>query len=665
MTMTPARVLATRQALSLSVAGLLLALPMSASAAPRAGTTDDAGTTTTAGEDAPGADAKLLLLMDSSGSMAEEGTDGTPKIQAAKKALTAVIDDLDPAQQVGLRVFGGDVPKDQPQQAKCTDSRLAVPIGPGSAPDLTDAVEAYTPTGETPIAYALQEAAKDLGPEGNRTVLLVSDGLATCDPDPCEVAEELSADGLDLVVHTVGLGVDDATRTQLQCIADTAGGSYYDAEDTDSLTTALTRISARAFRPFSVQGTPVEGTLAAQDGPLLDVGGQFTDTFGVSEQPKYYAIRRSSPGTGISVGASAQPEDGRTGMVDLELQTVDGEECVSSRFYAGEATASTVMSGEAHLPSAGPGTEELDACQSATELRLAVTPVDGYEATEGVPFEMRITETPSMVGSTVPEVAELPGWTPFEPSGTREQLMPGASFNDAAPVTPGTTYELDILPGEVLFFRLPVGYGQAGQMRVDADPTQMTPAQRDALGTAGQLVGATAYTPGRDQITNLLTADDGIGSLDYSTFAVVADEASAGARSTGQVRFSNRDLPGEAWSAGDYFFALTSDTDSSGTAIPLAVTFDVAGEAVAPPVPADPAASTAAPTDDSSTTGVAASTDAAGPSTAAPTPSAPAAGSSPDGEGSGLPLPWIVGGAGLLAVAAGVAVLSGRGRRGA
>ena len=55
---------------------------------------------------------------------------------------------------------------------------------------LHDAVADYAPTGETPIAYALQQAATDLGPDGNRTVVLVSDGIATCDPDPCEVAEQ-------------------------------------------------------------------------------------------------------------------------------------------------------------------------------------------------------------------------------------------------------------------------------------------------------------------------------------------------------------------------------------------------------------------------------------------------------------------------------------------
>ena len=45
-----------------------------------------------------------------------------------------------------------------------------------------------------------ETAAADLGASGNRTVLLVSDGIATCDPDPCEVAEQLTADGLDLQV---------------------------------------------------------------------------------------------------------------------------------------------------------------------------------------------------------------------------------------------------------------------------------------------------------------------------------------------------------------------------------------------------------------------------------------------------------------------------------
>jgi Ca-activated chloride channel family protein len=62
----------------------------------------------------------------------------------------------------------------------------------GNRSALRQALRTYRPYGETPIGFALQEAAEDLGDEGRRTVVLVSDGEPTCDPDPCEVARDLS-----------------------------------------------------------------------------------------------------------------------------------------------------------------------------------------------------------------------------------------------------------------------------------------------------------------------------------------------------------------------------------------------------------------------------------------------------------------------------------------
>jgi uncharacterized protein YerC len=40
-------------------------------------------------------------------------------------------------------------------------------------------------------------------------------------------------------IHTIGFGVDDATRFQLKCIAGATGGSYFDAENADELTKAM------------------------------------------------------------------------------------------------------------------------------------------------------------------------------------------------------------------------------------------------------------------------------------------------------------------------------------------------------------------------------------------------------------------------------------------
>ena len=178
-------------------------------------------------------DGRLLLVLDSSGSMKERAS-GSTKIASAKRALSQVIDGLDPAAQVGLRVYGAEVFSRRDPGA-CTDSQLAVPVGSGNAADLQAAVDRYRPYGETPIGYALQQAADDLGGEGQRSILLVSDGEATCPPSPCKVAAELARQGIDVRIDVVGLAVSGAARAQLQCIAARGKGTYYDADSADEL----------------------------------------------------------------------------------------------------------------------------------------------------------------------------------------------------------------------------------------------------------------------------------------------------------------------------------------------------------------------------------------------------------------------------------------------
>ncbi len=60
------------------------------------------------------------------------------------------------------------------------------------------------------MTQAIRQAAEALKyTEKQATVILVSDGIETCDPDPCAVADELEKTGVGLTVHTVGFGLDD------------------------------------------------------------------------------------------------------------------------------------------------------------------------------------------------------------------------------------------------------------------------------------------------------------------------------------------------------------------------------------------------------------------------------------------------------------------------
>jgi len=138
-------------------------------------------------------------------------------------------------------------------------------------------IASFDAKGFTPIGLSMQEGAKDLPPEGERTIVLVSDGIDTCaPPPPCRVAKKLTSQGVDLRIDTVGFQVDPRARKELQCIARVAKGSYFDAGSSDELSNQLAQLSLRALRTFETTGTAVTGGASTADAPTLE-SGQDTD----------------------------------------------------------------------------------------------------------------------------------------------------------------------------------------------------------------------------------------------------------------------------------------------------------------------------------------------------------------------------------------------------
>jgi hypothetical protein len=184
----------------------------------------------------------VLVVLDASGSMNAQLPEGRTRLEAAKAAVGDVVGSLAPETRLALRVYGHQSTADK---KNCEDSELVAgfaPLSQGKAA-LLDKVAGLKARGYTPITLSLQLAAQDIAkePSAERTVVLVSDGRETCRADPCVAAKALAAADVKLVVHTIGLGVDAAARSQLQCIASMARGSYFDAASRAELATVLGR----------------------------------------------------------------------------------------------------------------------------------------------------------------------------------------------------------------------------------------------------------------------------------------------------------------------------------------------------------------------------------------------------------------------------------------
>ena len=232
----------------------------------------------------------ILVVLDASGSMRADDGSGRPKIDAAKDAVSALVEGVPDGTPLGLRVYGHRTPNTD-RVAGCADTELLVPVGPVDRRAVAAALAALPASGYTPIGLSLQAAIDDLPIDVPATVVLVSDGIDTCaPPDPCAVAADLASRRIGLRVETIGFQVDAEARSQLECIAEAAGGRYRDAPDTPALVEAL--------QAFVVVGDPITGGTGPDDAPLLEPG-TYRDELQVGVG-RWYAVEAEA-GQGVDV----------------------------------------------------------------------------------------------------------------------------------------------------------------------------------------------------------------------------------------------------------------------------------------------------------------------------------------------------------------------------
>ena len=211
---------------------------------------------------APAQAARVEIILDVSGSM-RASLGAETKMAAARKAIRATLEGVQAGSVVALRLYGHRVPQENKAES-CRDTELAVPFQALDKAGFQAIVERAEPRGQTPLAYSLEQAARDFGPASDeqRVIILVSDGEETCGGDPAGAARNLLAQGFKLKVHTIGFDVDAAARAQLEAISTATGGEYHDARNAAALSETLTRLTNQALliaKESEVSGQAIRG----------------------------------------------------------------------------------------------------------------------------------------------------------------------------------------------------------------------------------------------------------------------------------------------------------------------------------------------------------------------------------------------------------------------
>ena len=220
------------------------------------------------------AEGKSIIVLDASGSMWGQ-IEGRAKLEIAREALGSVLSSMDPETEIGLMAYG------HREKGSCEDIELVVPPAAGTAQAITDAANAMQFLGKTPLTEAVRRAAAELrSTEEKATVILITDGIETCEADPCALGAELEASGVDFTAHVVGFGLTEEEGKAVACLAENTGGKYIQASDAGQLVEALkTTVVVAAPEPEPVP-EPEPAALAENVDPvvLLVEGGSEPET---------------------------------------------------------------------------------------------------------------------------------------------------------------------------------------------------------------------------------------------------------------------------------------------------------------------------------------------------------------------------------------------------
>jgi len=206
----------------------------------------------------------INIVMDYSGSMAYW-------ISAAKRSMSAIVNQLPTYTKVGFRAFGYDrnglnPPNSNLQKVKsiakstggkykvttvtesylgdvsgsCSSTAQIVPVMQYNASSLLKGMNSVNVGGSTPLTLALQQSVKSdfagMDTTSPKKIVLITDGGENCGGDPCAFARQLVSARKDVIIDVVLIS---SNSNELRCLADTTGGKFYHTNDISSFTNVL------------------------------------------------------------------------------------------------------------------------------------------------------------------------------------------------------------------------------------------------------------------------------------------------------------------------------------------------------------------------------------------------------------------------------------------
>ncbi len=209
----------------------------------------------------------VIVILDSSGSMAQKTSDGRVKIDAAKEAVQTYVAAIPDTVRFGLMVYGHKGSSNSGDKAvSCSGIEMSYPIGTLDKNAVNQTINTFQATGWTPIADSLIKAGQEFANYAgqNNYIVIVSDGEETCDGDPVLQAQKLKDQGISTQIDVIGFSVNAQTKTQLEQIAQMGGGSYFEANTSTELIETMKNKAENVSKIAQYQGCLVDVYITQQ-----------------------------------------------------------------------------------------------------------------------------------------------------------------------------------------------------------------------------------------------------------------------------------------------------------------------------------------------------------------------------------------------------------------
>jgi hypothetical protein len=219
-------------------------------------------------------DSASILIYDASGSMWGQLDGGISKVEVAREVIGDFFARRDTAVPLGVIAYGHN------RRGDCSDIEVVAPVGISDPGQLSASLNRLNPRGMTPITDSLALAASMIPPTAESAdIILVTDGLETCEADPCALAAQLAQEGIAIRAHVVGFGLTKEEGEVMACVADATGGLLLTPQTGQELADALNQVAQAIVEPPPEVTPPPVAEAFFDIGPKAEAGHNYTISF--------------------------------------------------------------------------------------------------------------------------------------------------------------------------------------------------------------------------------------------------------------------------------------------------------------------------------------------------------------------------------------------------